>query len=120
MTRHDDAPAVDAPALDAALQGSLPNLGRLGALPEEDLADLIAAIREGAQTPAEGLGIEPESLSAVENIALGYYRAALYEQASKVYSFVLRLDPKRSTAQTSSGSSEAGPSERGSRLPGIR
>jgi tetratricopeptide (TPR) repeat protein len=64
-------------------------------MPDEDLNDILAAIKQGAERPAELFGFDEPALNAIENIALGFYRARLWDRASLVFGFALRLDPER-------------------------
>ena len=66
-------------------------------MPDEDLEDIMATIKNGADRPAEFFGFDDGALNAIENIALGFYRARLWDRASLIYGFALRLDPSRSS-----------------------
>jgi tetratricopeptide (TPR) repeat protein len=64
-------------------------------MPDENLQDILDAIREGAKTPGEIFRFDAGSLNALESIALGFYRTRLYDRAAMVYGFALRLDQSR-------------------------
>jgi tetratricopeptide (TPR) repeat protein len=66
-------------------------------LPEEDLEDIIKRVAEGAKNPKEALDFDDASMNAIEEVALGLYRSEMYDKASLVYGFALRLDPDRAT-----------------------
>lgn len=75
-----------------------PDLSALAQIPDQDLEDIVAAIKEGAQHPAEALGFGDDALNAIEKMALGFYRAKLYDKASVVYGFVLQMKQNRGSA----------------------
>ncbi|MFC1611455.1 hypothetical protein ACFL6C_10880 [Myxococcota bacterium] len=64
-------------------------------MPEEDLDDILASIAAGAERPADFLGFDEGALNAIENIALGFYRSRLWDRASLVFGFALRMDSGR-------------------------
>ncbi|OGQ82827.1 MAG: hypothetical protein A2289_01500 [Deltaproteobacteria bacterium RIFOXYA12_FULL_58_15] len=72
-----------------------PDLSELTNLPEDDLDDILAAIRRGASTPKELFDFDDSSLSSIENVALGYYRSEKYAEASLIYGLATRMDPTR-------------------------
>ncbi|MCK5689602.1 hypothetical protein KAI87_10055 [Myxococcota bacterium] len=66
-------------------------------MPDQDLEDIVAAIKDGAESPADAFGFSEDALNAIEKMALSYYRAALYHKAAPVYAFVLQMDNRRSS-----------------------
>jgi len=75
-----------------------PSLNVLAEIPDQDLKDIIDAIKAGAETPAEGFGFTPEALSSIEQIAHSYFSARVYGKAAVIYGFLLRMSPSRGTA----------------------
>ncbi len=73
-------------------------LGLIEKIPKQDLEDILAAIRAGAKPPAEAVGFGPPALNAIEQTALGYYRARRFDEAAVLYGFILRLDAGRGSA----------------------
>lgn len=71
------------------------DLSVFATMPDEDLDDILLAIQEGADTPAELLGFDETAINAIENIALGFYRSRLYARAALIFGFALRLDSNR-------------------------
>jgi len=80
----------------SAQQG--PSLALLADIPDQDLEDIFAAIRRGAETPADAMGFGPEALNAIEQMALGYYKARVWHKAAVIFGFLLRMSPKRASA----------------------
>lgn len=64
-------------------------------IPDQNLEELIDAIKDGANTPAEAFGFDAKALNSLESMALGYYRARRYREASLLFGFILRLSPGR-------------------------
>lgn len=77
---------------------SEPNLGLLANIPDQDLEDIVAAIKAGAKDPAAALGFTDSALDAIENMALSFYQAKDYKKASVICGFVLQMRPKRASA----------------------
>ena len=75
-----------------------PSLGLLAQIPDQDLEEIIAAIKAGAKHPGDALGFGPEALNAIENMALSYYRTKMYDKAATIFGFVLRMNSSRATA----------------------
>jgi tetratricopeptide (TPR) repeat protein len=73
-------------------------LERFKSLPEEDVQEIIDAIKDGASTPAEAMGVRPETLNSIENTALNFYRAKDHGSAATTYAYLLQFDPKRGGA----------------------
>ncbi|MEZ4270286.1 MAG: hypothetical protein R3C68_02250 [Myxococcota bacterium] len=67
-------------------------------IPDEDLWDIYQSIRDGAKAPAESFGFDTEALNAIENMALGCYRAKLYAKAAPIYGFILQMDVRHASA----------------------
>jgi tetratricopeptide (TPR) repeat protein len=66
-------------------------------MPDEDLDEILASVRKGANKPAEFFGFDDGAMNAVESAALGFYRARMWEKAALVFGFALRLDPDRTS-----------------------
>lgn len=79
-----------------ATQG--PDLGLLAQIPDQDLEDIVAAIHRGAQTPADAMGFGPDAQNAIEQMALGYYKARVFDKAAVIFGFLLRMNHQRSSA----------------------
>ena len=67
-------------------------------IPETDLETLLEGLQDGAECVADVYGFDDEALSAIEEMALGYYRSRRYEQAATIYGLVLQMNVKRSNA----------------------
>src|SRR5688572_21801833 len=67
----------------------------IASIPDQDFQVIWDAIKDGAQTPAEAVGFDEPSLIALEQMALGYYRATRYGAAAMIYGFILRMDSRR-------------------------
>lgn len=74
-------------------------------MPQQDLEDLLAAIRNGAEFAADAFGFNDAALNRLEDIALAYYRGRKYEHAAAIFGFVLQLKPTRSSAWRGLGAS---------------
>ena len=61
------------------------------------LEDLCAAIKDGAENVGDALGFGPGALNSIEEMALSNYRSCRYDDAAKIYAFILRMNPRRST-----------------------
>ncbi|MEM6734003.1 MAG: hypothetical protein AAF658_20745, partial [Myxococcota bacterium] len=74
-----------------------PDLDVLAEIPDQDLADIVAAIREGAKEPGDALGFPPEALETIEQTARAYYRTHQFEKASVIFGFVIQMNMTRAT-----------------------
>jgi tetratricopeptide (TPR) repeat protein len=75
-----------------------PDLSLLAKIPDRDLEEIVAAIQEGAQQPGEALGFGDDALTAIEKMAVGFYRAKIYDKASVIYGFILQMNQDRGSA----------------------
>lgn len=87
-----------------ALQNK-PDLSVLADIPDQDFADIIGAIQDGAKTAADALGFSADALNAIERMAQAYYRTHQFSKSAVIYGFVLQMDPKRPTAWRGLGAS---------------
>src|SRR5436309_1230354 len=83
-------PAEKSPTKSGAPQF---DLGLLASIPDQDLEDIVASIKRGAKHPGDALGFGPEALNAVEQMAVGFYRANMFDRAAVLYGFLLRMNP---------------------------
>jgi tetratricopeptide (TPR) repeat protein len=67
-------------------------------IPDETLEQIYARVKDGAQSRAEAYDLDGPALNTVEQMALGMYRAHLYDRAALIYAFLLQLDYRRSSA----------------------
>lgn len=67
-------------------------------IPEQDLEDILAAIRDGATEPGDALGFGAAELNTLERMALAYYRAGYFPQAAVIFGFCLRMNKQRGSA----------------------
>ncbi|MBJ81221.1 MAG: hypothetical protein CMH60_07895 [Myxococcales bacterium] len=74
------------------------DLTHLENIPDEELVELIEAISQGAQSPAEAMGFDEESLLAIEQMAQSYYTSGLYDKAMLAFSFLTNMDNRYSRA----------------------
>lgn len=70
----------------------------IGKIPERTLEDILEAIRDGANNPAEAFGFSEGALVGMENIALAYYKAQKYSYAAVIFGFVLQMNVNRGSA----------------------
>lgn len=75
-----------------------PDLSLLAKIPDRDLEEIVASIKEGARQPGEALGFGDDALNAIEKMALGFYRAKMYDKAAVIYGFVLQMNQDRGSA----------------------
>src|SRR5437868_3710251 len=75
-----------------------PELAVLTQIPDRDLADLVDAIKGGAKHPGDAMGFDAPALTAIERMALGYYRARKFDKAAALYAFVLQMNPDWASA----------------------
>ncbi|MBI5508393.1 MAG: hypothetical protein HY903_06555 [Deltaproteobacteria bacterium] len=74
-----------------------PSFDEIAKIPDQDLEEIIAAIKKGAEHPGDALGFGPEALNAIENMALSYYRTKMYDKAAVIFGFVLQMNSARAT-----------------------
>lgn len=75
-----------------------PGLDILADIPDQDFADIVESIRNGATTAAEMFGFSHEALNTIERMAQAYYRTHQFPKAAVIYAFVLNMNQKRVSA----------------------
>lgn len=70
----------------------------LSNVPPEQIEAMIENLADGAKTPGEMMGVSADSLNEIERIAVNLYRTGYYDKSLHVFTYMLQLDPKRSSA----------------------
>lgn len=74
------------------------DLSFLARLPDQDVEQLIASVKEGATKPGDFFGFDEPALNSVEQVALAFYRGSKFHESSLIFAFMLRMNPERVSA----------------------